>query len=83
MDYLSLEELEIYDGCPDLFSLLETKFLFVFLFDTMPFPIEKLFRVRERMKAVAENIGLRSLQGDCGEVCQLTLVISKKKKFGF
>ncbi|CAL8115579.1 unnamed protein product [Prunus armeniaca] len=31
------------------------------------------------MKAVAENIGLRSLQDDFGEVCQLTLVKSKKK----
>ncbi|CAL2237968.1 unnamed protein product [Prunus armeniaca] len=36
------------------------------------------------MKAVAENIGLRSLQDDFGEVCQLTLVKSKKKsKFAF
>ncbi|ONI21035.1 hypothetical protein PRUPE_2G046800 [Prunus persica] len=34
------EELEIYDGCPGLFSL-----LFVLLFDTMPFPIQKLFRM--------------------------------------
>lgn len=41
------------------------------------------WRFRERMKAVAENIGLRSLQDDFGEVCQLTLVKSKKKNSSF